>query len=974
MTERQKKMDLTKVPQYELIEHHYVKELESEGYLMRHKKTGARIFVLENDDNNKVFNIAFRTVPTDSTGVAHIIEHTVLCGSDKYPVKDPFVELAKGSLNTFLNAMTYSDKTMFPLASTNDKDFFNLMSVYMDGVFHPNITKEQKIFEQEGWHYEMESPDGELTYNGVVYNEMKGAFSSADEVLGRHVQEALYPDTTYAFESGGDPDCIPDLTYEDYLAFYRKYYHPSNSYIYLYGDLDMAEALNWMDREYLSHYEKQEIDSTIAPQKSFDAMKQIELSYAASEDDDEGTYFTWSKVVSNALDREKYLAFQVLEYVLLDAPGAPLKQALLDAGIGVDIYGGFEDGILQPSFEVTAKGAVPEQRDAFIRTIESTLRKLAVDGLKKRSLLAGLNSLQFRLKEGDFGRWPKGLMYGLDLFDSWLYDDNAAFLLLETQDTMEELYKKAQGNYFEQLITDCLIDNTFGVVAMAVPQVGLDAENEKKVAEKLRAYKETLSKEEIEAIVRHTKELKEYQETPSTREELETVPMLTRADIKREVLPLCNEERSIGGIPVLFHEMSTKKIGYLELVFDADFASLSELPYLSLLKQILGVVGAGPYSYTELMDEVNIHTGGIDPGFVVLQPEHGHPTVRFSFRMKAFYNELETAIRLTKEMMYASDLSNEKRLYEIIGETRSQLYERLKSAGHNTAIKRASSYHSESGYLNERMTGISFYEFLNDLYEHFEERKRTIIEMLKSISHRLFNKEAMLVSFTADEEGFEMLTGAMNALLPEMPDEFFKKAEWHMPLEKKNEGICCASQIQFVARTGNYKDAGLPFQGSLLVLQNILNYDYLWIRLRVKGGAYGCMSGMGRDGDCYMVSYLDPKLAETNEVYEQLPTYLENFDQDERSMDRFVIGAISEMDIPKNPAALGVRGLTAYLSGITKEQLQKEREEVLQTTAADIRALVPYAKAVLGENCLCVVGNENKIKENRALFADVRSL
>ena len=509
---------------------------------------------------------------------------------------------------------------------------------------------------------------------------------------------------------------------------------------------------------------------------------------------------------------------------------------------------------------------------------------------------------------------------------------------------------------------------------MAVPKVGLDAENEEKTAAKLKAYKDSLSKEEIEEIVRHTKELKEYQETPSTKEELETIPMLTRADIKRDVLPLYNEERSMDGVKVLFHEMSTKKIGYLELVFDADFADLSELPYLSLLKQILGVVAAGEYSYTELMDEVNIHTGGIDPGFVVLQPETGRPTVRFSFRIKAFYHELETAVNLIAKMMYQSDLANEKRLLEIIGETRSQLYERLKSAGHNTSIKRASSYHSESGYLNEIMTGISFYEFLNDLYDHFEERKGMIIEKLRAVSHQLFNKRALLVSFTADKEGYDVLEKAMDKLIKQMPDEPFVKADWNMPLEKKNEGICCASQIQFVGRTGNYKDAGLPFRGSLLVLQNILNYDYLWIRLRVKGGAYGCMSGFGRDGDCYMVSYLDPKLAETNEVYDKLPEYLEQFDQDERSMDRYVIGAISEMDIPKNPAALGVRGLTAYLSGITREQLQKERDEVIDTDAKEIRALVPYAKAVLSNNCLCVVGNENKIKENSSLFTTVRSL
>lgn len=968
-------MDLTKVPQYELVEHHYVEEMASDGYLLRHKRTGARVFLLENTDSNKVFNIAFRTVPGDSTGVAHIIEHTVLCGSQKYPVKDPFVELAKGSLNTFLNAMTYPDKTVYPVASTNDRDFANLMSVYMDAVFCPNILKDRRIFEQEGWHYELDSPDGELTYNGVVYNEMKGAFSSADEVLSRQIQQALYPDTTYAYVSGGDPECIPDLTYEDYLAFYRKYYHPSNSYIYLYGDLDMAEALQWMDQEYLCHYDRLEVDSEIALQKPFDRMKELQIPYAAVEGDDEGTYLSWSKVTGTTLDRRMYLAFQVLDYVLLDAPGAPLKQALLDQGIGVDIYGGYEDGILQPSFNVTAKGARLEQKELFAETIQQTLESLVRDGLNKRSLLAGINSLEFKLREADFGRWPKGLMYGLDCMTSWLYDENDPFLLLETEEEMARLHELVEGRYFEELIQTWLLDNQYGVVAAAVPQPGLEAEQEKKTAARLKAYKDTLSGEELEEIVRHTRELKVYQETPSTKEELETVPMLSRSDIRREVLPLYNEERSLEGVPVLFHQMMTRGIGYLELVFDADFAGPEELPYLSLLKQVLGVVGAGPYSYQELMDEINIHTGGIDPGFVILQPEREKaPIVRFSFRIKALYRELEKALHLTEEMMYRSDLTNEKRLLEIIGETRSQLYERLKSAGHMTAVKRSGSYLSPSAYLNEIMTGIAFYDFLDDLYEHFGEKKEQLKRMLKRISSQLFNRGTLLISYTADEEGYAALSRPAGEMVQRMPLLEMVKAERPFKEDKKNEGIGCASQIQFVARTGNFKKAGLPYRGSLQVLQNILNYDYLWIRLRVKGGAYGCMSGFSRDGDSYLVSYLDPKLAETNEVYEQLPAYLRQFDPDERTMDRCVIGAISEMDVPKNPAAMGVRGLTAYLLGITREQLQRERDEVLNADAAAIRALVPYAEAILQDQSLCVVGNENKIRENQQLFGTIRQL
>lgn len=980
-------MDLNRTPQYELVEKRTMKELASEGYLLRHKKTGARVFLLENSDANKVFNIAFRTTPTDSTGVAHIIEHTVLCGSEKYPAKDPFVELAKGSLNTFLNAMTYSDKTMYPLASTNDKDFRNLMSVYMDAVFHPNILKERKIFEQEGWHYELEDAEGELIYNGVVYNEMKGAFSSADEVLARNIQKHLFPDNTYTHESGGDPEFIPDLTYEAYLDFYHKYYHPSNSYLYLYGDMDMAEVLNWLDEEYLSHYDKAVVDSEILPQEPFAQMKEIQIAYAASSGEDEGTYFSWNKVVGTALDRNLYLAFQVLDYVLLGAPGAPVKQALLDAGIGVDIYGGYEDGILQPYFQITAKGAKEAQKEAFVQTIRETLSLLVEQGLHKKSLLAGINSLEFKLREADFGRWPKGLMYGLEAFGSWLYDENDPFLLLETEETMAFLREQIQGRYYEELIQKWLLDNTFGLVVTAVPQEDLEEQTEAAVQARLKAYRDTLSREELEAIAVHTRELKEYQETPSTKEVLETIPMLHISDIQKEVLPLYNELRSLEKTEILFHEMFTSGIGYLDLIFDCGFLTLEEMPYLSLLKSLIGMVDTEAYSYRELSDEINIHTGDIQCGFSILQPqEQTLPSMTFSLRLKALYGELETAVDLAAAMMLTSDLEDDKRLQEILGELQSQLHERLKSAGHGTAIKRSCAGISASCYLNEITSGIEFCTFVDDLYRNYEQRKDLLKAKLKDICSRLFRTENLFVSYTADAEGYEALCPVLSKLMHRLPaeadlcaeknlqPEALAHAEWNVPLTVRREGFGCASQIQFVARTGNYLKAGLPYTGALLVLQNILNYDYLWIRLRVKGGAYGCMSGFGRDGDSYLCSYLDPKLAETNEVYEQLPQYLREFSADSRDMERYIIGTISEMDVPKNPAALGARGLTAYQLGITGEQLQMERDQVLHADAAVIRGLAAYAEAVLADNSLCVVGNETKIRENAELFDQIQSL
>ena len=439
---------------YELVEKREIAELNSTGYYLKHKKTGAKVCLLSNDDVNKVFYIGFRTPAPDDTGVAHILEHSVLCGSREFPVKDPFVELAKGSLNTFLNAMTYPDKTVYPIASCNDKDFQNLIHVYMDAVFYPNIYQKEEIFRQEGWHYEMETPESELTLNGVVYNEMKGAFSSPEGVLEREILNSLYPDTTYANESGGDPEYIPNLTYEQFLDFHRRYYHPSNSYIFLYGDCNMAEKLQWLDEKYLSHYDYQAIDSEVETQSPFTEMREIVKAYSisAEESEEDNTYLSYNKSVGDTLDAKLYLAMQVLEYVLLSAPGAPLKQALLDAGIGHDIMSSYDNGVKQPIFSIIAKNANESQKEKFVRTIEDTLRKLADEGLDEKALRAGINYFEFRYREADFGNYPAGLMYGLQAFDSWLYRDDSAFLHLEALDTFAFLKAQVTEGYFEGLI------------------------------------------------------------------------------------------------------------------------------------------------------------------------------------------------------------------------------------------------------------------------------------------------------------------------------------------------------------------------------------------------------------------------------------------------------------------------------------------------------------------------------------------
>lgn len=506
---------------YEVLQTADLSDLKSKGTLLKHKKSGARVLLMENDDENKVFTIGFRTPPSDSTGVPHIMEHSVLCGSKEFPVKDPFVELVKGSLNTFLNAMTYPDKTVYPVASCNDKDFQNLMHVYMDAVFYPNIYQNDKTFRQEGWSYKLDDPDGELTISGVVYNEMKGAFSSPEGVLDRVVLNSLFPDNAYSVESGGDPEVIPELTYEQFLDFHRKYYHPSNSYIYLYGDMNMEEKLRWLDEKYLSDFENEPVDSEIHLQKPFTEMKEVvqEYSIASEESDEDNTYLSYNKVIGTTLDEKLYLAFEILDYALLSAPGAPLKKALLDAGVGKDISGSYDNGVYQPIFSVISKNANVEQKEEFIRVIEDTLKDIVKNGINKKALRAGINYHEFRFREADFGNYPRGLMYGLQLFDSWLYDETKPFIHMQAIPTFEFLKEQVETGYFEELIQKYLLDNTHGSIVIIKPERGRTARMDKELADKLQAYKDSLSKEEIDALVKATKELEEYQEEESTPED-----------------------------------------------------------------------------------------------------------------------------------------------------------------------------------------------------------------------------------------------------------------------------------------------------------------------------------------------------------------------------------------------------------------------------------------------------------------------
>ena len=971
-------MTIHDLAEYEILDEHRVEDVQSDGFILRHKKSGARIAILSNNDDNKVFYIGFRTPPEDETGVPHIIEHTTLCGSKKFPVKDPFIELAKGSLNTFLNAMTYPDKTVYPVASCNDQDFKNLMDVYLDAVFNPNITKYEEIFKQEGWHYELTGKDDELKINGVVYNEMKGAYSSPDEVLSSQIYRSLFPDNTYSKDSGGNPEYIPKLTYEAYLDFYHKYYHPSNSYIYLYGDMDVVERLEWLDKEYLSLYDYKKVNSEINKQPAFDEIKNVEAQYSITMDDSQEnkTYLSYNRVVGDTLDEMLYQAFDVLDYALVSSPGAPVKQALIDAGIGDDVYGSYDAGILQPVFSFVAKNANASQADEFESIIENTLKEVVKTGINKEALLAGINSSEFKFREADFGQFPKGLLFGLNCLDSWLFDDMKPFIHLECLGTFAKLRKAVDTDYFEKLIQEYLLDNTHGSSVTVKPKRGLGNEREEALAKELSDYKASLSDEEIKKLIEDTEHLKKYQEEPSSDEDLRKLPMLTRADMKKNAMPFSNIEDELLDVKVVRHDIESNGIDYISFLFDAGDFAQSELGYLGFFTNALGLVSTEKYSYTDLANATNIYTGGISTGTA------SHPDIKdrnnfvfkFEVKLKVLEKNLDKALELMEQMLLTSDFTDTKRLGELVAQIKARLQANLSSSGHLVAAMRSMSSFSRYALYQDELKGIAFYRSICRIEKELSESPKSVSDKLAAIAKKLFARNRMLISFTGNNEAYGNAKPSLEKVIAgfDKMSAIGNQAEVHFNTAK--EAFIDASQIQYVAKTGDFICEGYEYTGALRLLRIILSYDYLWINVRVKGGAYGCMNTFLRSGESYFVSYRDPNLSDTLDVYDRIPEYIKSFSPDERDMTKYIIGTFSALDTPMNPEAKGSRSLSAYLEGITYEQIQKERNEILNAQPEDIRRLADLVEAVLKKDSICVIGNENMIKESAGLFENVEKL
>ncbi len=976
-TGRKEALDrVEKLAAYEVLEKKELTDIGSYACLCRHKKTGARVALLSNDDDNKVFNIGFRTTPKDSTGVAHIMEHSVLCGSRDFPLKDPFVELCKGSLNTFLNAMTYPDKTLYPVASCNDKDFQNLMHVYLDAVFYPNIYGREEIFRQEGWHYEL-NDKGELVYNGVVYNEMKGALSSPDSLLWREVPSTLYPHTTYSVESGGDPEFIPDLTYEQFLDFHRTYYHPANSYIYLYGDMDMAEKLTFIDEKYLSKFDALEVHSEIASEPVFTEPARRVKEYPISEGEsvEDNTYLSWSFSLGENLGEEQYRAWQILNFALCSVPGAPVKQALIDRGIGKDVFSMYEDGIKQPFFGVVAKGASVEREEEFKSVIRETLQGIVDKGFEEKALLSAINYYEFQYREADFGRRPKGLMYGIQMMDSWLYDDSKPFAHFEANRVYADLRGKVKEGYFEALIKKGILENPHCAAFILIPREGMAIEQEEALKKKLAEKKAKMSQEELDGIRDMMEKLNAFRETEDAPEDLARIPLLTRGDLKREESPVYNEESMLGDTPALYHNIETNGIGYLRLIFKIKDVPKEYFPYIGLLHRLFCNLNTANYTYGQLCSEINLATGGL----YVAQNNYPGPdsdgyTLTMEVCTKALHDNLERALELMEELILTSDFTDTKRLKELLAEKNSSQQEYMMSAGHSVAAGRAFSYFSRTYAADDELNNITQYRIMSELEKHFEERKGDLVEKMQTLAKMIFRPENLMVDFIGAREYFEKLAEPVSALKNKLYTCEVKKEAYVPVAEKKNEGFMNSGKVLYVCRAGDFKKKGLEYKGTLQVLRVMMGYEYLWMNIRVKGGAYGCMSGFARDGRCYFVSYRDPNLGQTIDVYEKAAEFIENYQADERTMTQYIIGTLGELDTPRTAAGKGNYSREVYMSGITYEMLQKSRDEVLDATPEDIRELAAYIRAFMEEDCLCVVGNEQKVKSEEGKFMKIENL
>ncbi len=960
---------------YTLQESEYIKEIDSTVSIYMHNQTKAKVLFIENEDVHKSFCIGFRTPPNDSTGVPHIIEHSVLCGSKKYPLKDPFVELAKGSLNTYLNAMTYPDKTLYPISSQNDKDFHNLMDVYLDAVFFPKIYETPEILMQEGWRYHLEDENDPIEYKGVVYNEMKGAFSSPEEIGFRLIKESLFPDTAYANESGGAPSHIPELTYEAFLDFHKTYYHPSNSYLCLYGKVDIQKTLDYIDTEYLSKFSFKEVESEIKYQEPFNETIEKISYYSATEDRSSGLFLSYNYVAEEATNRRITLAMAILEYVLLDTPASPLKKALIAEGIGEDVFGMFQSHLRQPIFSIVAKNVSEDKRERFYALITETLEKICKEGIPKNLLRGALQVKEFELREGDSSGHSKGLLYSIAAIKSWIYDASPLINLKYDED-IHYLKEQVETEYFENLIRVYLLNNKHCSKVELYPKEGLEEEIEREEALKLEKIKDSLSSSQIKELIETTQKFDAFQQQDDPEEIRHTIPLLQKEDLRKKITYPRYTVSKMKDTTYIVSPIFTNKIAYINWYVKLEDLEDKYMPYLGMIVGMLGKLDTKHYKYEALSAYIDENLGGVEYHIQALNDNHTQNKYLpvFQLRSKALVDKVPQQVGILREVLQNTVFEDKNRIVEIIREMKAIMEAAISSDGHRIAYGRLLSNLSNAEHFEEKTKGITFYHFVCEVEKNWNERQDEIMELLNKAYHFLANKHRITVGLTVDEDQTETVKGLIQAEVDKLPEMPIEELEMQFNISPLKEALIYPTQVNYVAMGYNYKSLGYSYHGSMMLLKSLLSMDYLWSKVRVQNGAYGCFCDFRKSGNMFIVSYRDPNLEKTLEVYKQIPKYLEQISLTERELLQYLIGTISNLDFPFTSLTEGKTAQIYYLMGITPEELQKARDELFETTEETIRGFSGLIKACLDQEMYCVFSSAQNVEKAKELFKEVTAI
>ncbi len=953
---------------FRLIEERFVRELNSDCLHFEHMKSGARLLKIISEDPNKTFSIGFKTFPESDNGAPHIMEHSVLNGSKSFPVKSPFDVLLKGSLSTFLNAFTSKDYTMYPVASMNTRDYFNLMHVYLDAVFNPLIWDDPRILKQEGWHLELTGNDELLNYTGVVYNEMKGSFSNPQRELWYQVFKHLFPDNAYGYESGGTPEAIPTLTREAFMNFHRKYYHPENSYIFLYGNADLEKELEFIDSAYLVNYTKTGNLITIEDQPPFPAIKEITSYYPVMEDSATAnhTFLTYNFVAGNNTDLALTMALDILCEVLVNQESAPIRLALLEAGIGQDVSAS-SSNFKQHAVQIAAINANPEDKQKFLEIVTGILWKAASEGLNKEEIEGVINRIEFRLREGDDAQ--KGLTYLNMALAGWFFA-NDPFAGLEYETPLAEVKKALTTDWLETIIRKYFLDNPHTLLLTLEPSTSLEKERNAALEAELASCKSTMDEAAIAKVISEAEELIAYQQREDTPEALASIPMLEIGDIDPKATFYLANQQNISGIPVLTHEQFTNDVVYVNLFFDLQLVPQVLIPYVSLLSNVIGSMNTKNYSFGDLNKALNIHTGGFFTSLrtYLTKSDDNDLKPKFVVTSKAMNYKIGKLFELGEEILDQTLYNDAGRLKTVLSRHQSQLDAQMKSNGYHVASRRLSSYFSNQGMLTELTGGLSYYWFVTDLLKNFEINSQNIIANLEKVASLLFTRDNMVVSYTGSEKDQAGFDDGLNFLARKLPHGRAVEHVWNFNLEKQNEGLMAASNVQYVVKGYNFKKLGYEWDARMRVLNQVLSTDWLQTRIRVIGGAYGGFSSIAPGGNFTFNSYRDPNLVSTIENFDNTPEYLSSFNADQRSMTRYIIGTISEMDSPLTPSQKGDQAVSMFFSQRTPEEVQHDRDAVLSTTSDDIRGFAQLVNEILSQHVLCVYGNTDRLTTDQTLF------